>query len=169
VIRGQICFPPCVSSFSSTNRHHRCRLQLYPCNPRLPRRSGAKAGNPWFSHLISCKPAPPTTPAARPVLSLLPRLGSTPTLQVAGVTAAASTPFRLSVYADGPRPVKSCFHSAAAETTPAAQMYELELLRQRLLDFAGVVESRPALAAKQGVVCSNRRTPDSLLPLSIEV
>jgi hypothetical protein len=65
--------------------------------------------------------------------------------------------------------VKSYFHSGAAETTPVAQVYELELLRQRLLDFAGVVESRPALAAKQGVVCSNRRTPDSLLPLSIEV
>jgi hypothetical protein len=169
VIRGQICFPSCVSSFSSTNRHHRCRLQLYPCNPRLPRRSGAKAGNPWFSHLISCKPAPPTTPAARPVLSLLPRLGSTPTLQVAGVTAAASTPFRLSVYADGPRPVKSCFQSAAAETTPAAQMYELELLRQRSLDFGEAVESLPVRPVTQDVVCNNHRTLNSPLPLSIEV
>src|SRR6266478_911007 len=46
-IRGQICFPPCVSGFLSTNRHHRCRLQLYPCYPR----------NPWFSYLISYMPA----------------------------------------------------------------------------------------------------------------
>jgi hypothetical protein len=48
-------------------------------------------------------------------------------------------------------------------------MYELELLRQRLLDFGGAVESLPVLAAKQAVVCSNRRTPDSPLRLSIEV
>ena len=48
-------------------------------------------------------------------------------------------------------------------------MYELELLRQRALEFAEAAESLPVLAAKQGVVCSNRRTPNSPLPLSIEV
>ena len=106
-------------------------------------------------------------------LPLLPRLGSKATLQVSAVTAAASTPFRFSVYADGPRPVKSCFHSVAAETTPAAQgyllVYELELLHRHALEFAEAVESPPVLAAKQGVVCRNHRRPDSPLPLSIEV
>jgi len=45
----------------------------------------------------------------------------------------------------------------------------VKILRQRALDFAEVVESLPVLAAKQGVVCNNRRTPDSPLQLSIEV
>src|SRR6266498_1506195 len=35
---GSVFLP--VSGFLSTNRHHRCRLQIYPCYPR----------NPWFSH-----------------------------------------------------------------------------------------------------------------------
>jgi hypothetical protein len=82
-------------------------------------------------------------------------------------------PFRFSVYADGPRPVKSCFHSVAAETTPAAQayllVYELELLRRHALEFAEAAESLPVLAAKRAVVCSNRRTPNSPLRLSIEL
>jgi hypothetical protein len=65
--------------------------------------------------------------------------------------------------------VKSYFHSGAAETTPVAQVYELELLRQRLLDFGEVVESLPVLPVTQGVVCNNHRTPNSPLPLSIEV
>jgi hypothetical protein len=78
-------------------------------------------------------------------------------------------PFRLSVYADGRCPVKSYFHSGAAETTPVAQVYELELLRQRLLDFGEVVESLPVRPVTQAVACNNRRTLNSPLPLSIEV
>jgi len=45
----------------------------------------------------------------------------------------------------------------------------VKILRQRALDFAEVVESLPVLAAKQGVVCNNRRTLNSSLPLSTEV
>jgi hypothetical protein len=45
----------------------------------------------------------------------------------------------------------------------------VKILLQQALDFAEVAESLPVLAAKQAVVCSNRRTPNSPLPLSIEV
>jgi len=39
----------------------------------------------------------------------------------------------------------------------------VKILLQQALDFAEVAESLPVLAAKQAVVCSNRRTPNSLL------
>jgi len=45
----------------------------------------------------------------------------------------------------------------------------VKILLQQALDFAEVVESLHVLAAKQGVVCNNRRTPDSPLLQSIEV
>jgi len=45
----------------------------------------------------------------------------------------------------------------------------VKILLQQVLDFAEVAEFLPVLAAKQAVVCNNRRTPNSPLPLSIEV
>jgi hypothetical protein len=45
----------------------------------------------------------------------------------------------------------------------------VKILLQQALDSAEAAESLPVLAAKQAVVCSNRRTPNSPLPLSIEV
>jgi hypothetical protein len=45
----------------------------------------------------------------------------------------------------------------------------VKILLQQALDFDGAVEPLPVLAAKQDVVCNNRRTPNSPLPLSIEL
>jgi hypothetical protein len=45
----------------------------------------------------------------------------------------------------------------------------VKILLQQALDFAEAAESLPVLAAKQGVVCNNRRTPNSQLLLSIEI
>ena len=76
---------------------------------------------------------------------------------------------RLSACAGALCPVKSCSRPNVFETRWEAQrdrvVRTLEFLQSQAPDFDEAVESPPALAAKQDVVCNNHRKPNSRLQL----
>jgi hypothetical protein len=138
------------------SRHPRADLLSF-----LIRVIRAIRGSPAFiSYTLGLRAGPGVVAAL-----LLPRSGPGAALQTARVRAAASRLFRLSVDAGATCPGSTLAPNVSETTTGDWEdSPEIEVLQQQALGFDGVVESPPALAATQDVVCRNRRTPNSRLP-----